>query len=182
MVRDADTVTNSTGSGKTYSPSYSRRGVLRAGGWLAGATAILGLIGRGSPVAAQATSADYAAVPLVGSWMAEVRSANMAGIILITYHADGTIVGTGTDHLRSSPIHGVWVQSAERQFDFTFLRLGFEAGTYFRKQKVHGQITVNEAADEYTGRQVSEMYDLEGKLVVGPNPVMNQARRITVEV
>ena len=89
--------------------------------------------------------------------------------------------GDGPDHLTSSPIHGVWVQSAERVFDFTFRRLGFEAGNYFRMQKVHGQITVNEAADEYTGRQVSEMYDLDGKLVVGPNPVMNQARRITVE-
>src|SRR5437868_1188203 len=94
---------------------------------LALAASIL-VFATGSYVAAQEPTVLHAAgEELIGTWLVDVSSP-VAGqfLYLITFHADGTAVGTASDGI-SSAQYGAWTRDGDRQFLATMVLFIFDS-------------------------------------------------------
>jgi hypothetical protein len=157
--------------------SLSRRALLKAGGLLSGAAAMLTL---SAPRARASVAAE--GQELVGTWVQDVTTPDRRIVNFTTFSADASLIATNSDHLTRSPFHGVWVRTGDRQFAVTQWRLVFDelGGQNVQRQKVRGEITVNETLDEATARYWVEFLDPDGNLVSSV-ATGGQLRRIKVE-
>jgi hypothetical protein len=89
--------------------------------------------------------------PLVGSWRhASQRSARGPGTSFITFTPGGCLLHSGTDP-GGRPAHGAWVKTADREYDYTWVRPLLDAeGTLSgtRTQSVH--VRMADSLDAYT--------------------------------
>lgn len=135
-------------SSESGAGSFSRRAMLKAAGWLAGAAALLGA----RPSAADAAPAGAQGEPLEGSWRTEATRAGEPPVInLLTYIPGGGMVTTGNDPLLG-PAHGVWARAGDREYDFAFVRPGWDSvHNYAGIRKGQVRVRVAEDLDELTG-------------------------------
>lgn len=157
--------------------SFSRRAMLKAAGWLAGAAALLGA----RPSAADAAPAGAQGEPLEGSWMAAAtREGRPASLNLHTYVPGGTLLQTSSDPL-NGPAHGVWTRVGDREYDVVFVRPVWDSDrNYAGTRRVELRVNVAEDLDSLTTAGLSTLFDVAGN-VVSTTQVGAQARRIKLE-
>jgi hypothetical protein len=99
---------------------------------------------------------------------------------LYTFSADGNFLDINSVR-ETNP--GVWI-GAGNTYVVTFWAFNYdEQGQYNLKGKVRASIRMN-GADQYTGHGVTDVYDLEGKLVEHPwsGPFEITGTRVEVEL
>ncbi len=140
----------------------SRRKVL-AGGWLAGAAALIGLPAT-RPDSANASSQEE---PLVGAWRLGVTLAGFPrrATVLLTFAPGGVMLHDGAQ-FPSGTGHGAWVKRAEGEYDYTWLSMAFDPeGNYTGMQRTRANTRVDETAQRLEGTGTLTRYDLNEEVV-----------------
>ncbi len=110
----------------------------------------------------------------------KVENTDIGADALYTFSADGNFLDINSTR-ETNP--GVWI-GAGNTYMVTFYAFGYdEQGQYNLKAKVRASIRMD-GADQFTGQGVTEVYDLEGKLVEHPwsGPFEFEGSRIEVEL
>ena len=164
-------------SRKIGAGSPSRRAILKAGGWVAAAAALL--VARPAPIDARAASAQ--GEPLEGSWKSEAtREGEPPAIGLFTYMADGTMLSTNNDPLLG-PAHGVWARVGDREYVYAFVRPRWDSErVYVGTRRVEARINVAEDLETHTLAGVATDFDPVGN-VVATRQTSAQVTRIRIE-
>jgi hypothetical protein len=149
---------------------------------LALAAAIL-VLASGSYLAAQEPSTLHATgQELAGTWLVDVRSP-VAGqfLYLITFHADGTAVGTASDGI-SSAQYGAWTRSGDRQFLVTMMLFIFDSNrTLTNVVKGRINILLGDNLEKFTVTTERVVLDLNGNEVDVISGVRGTGRRVAIE-
>lgn len=141
--------------------TLSRRAVLQAAGGGAALAAALLAKGLTSGVAQAGNQPS-----LIGAWNCrDVPAAGPPRVFLSIYSADGSFMLVPSNPLRSIAV-GAWTRIADRQFAVTDRRYRYDEELRLDSTgKVSATVTLDEAGDSFTGRSVTEFYDLEGNIV-----------------
>lgn len=149
-----------------------RKMKLRIIGMLVGVLAALAIWFQSNPRAADGVRLD-------GAWSQKGEGAGLTA--LVTFHSDGTIVGTNANHPSVGPNHGVWVRTGAREFQLTWWHFRFdEHRKLVGRTKVRGRITLGEDPNRYSARYQRDFLDLEDR-VTGSQPRTAQGFRITID-
>jgi hypothetical protein len=167
---------------------FARRSVLRG---FAGAGAALSVLGGQSVLAQDATPAPLAVHPLVGAWRI-VPDPPGPPLVLIVYHADGTLTysapsgspaepGSPFAVAFDTPAYGVWEATGPRTAILSAYAIETdEVGTFLGTLAFHGTLELDESLDAYAFAGIVEPADPSGT-VLGTFPVSTRATRITVD-
>jgi hypothetical protein len=135
---------------------------------------------------------------LVGSWLEtatfpEDFEPNPGGVLksLVAFHDDGTMEANDqgsvnvTDEMVTSSGVGVWTQRERRRppkFTYTQFNLFSNLnGKLVGFLKVRGIYTLSNSGNEYKGESFAEVFDTDGKTVLGSVTVINEGQRIAAE-
>jgi len=143
---------------------------------------VVGLLAALSTTVYAATSSHSATPTIVGVWDTKISVPSLEGSVdaLYTFSADGNFLDINSTR-ETNP--GVWI-GAGNTYVVTFYAFGYdEQGQYNLKAKVRASIRMN-GADQYTGQGITDVYDLEGKLVEHPwsGPFEITGTRVEVEL
>jgi hypothetical protein len=139
----------------------------------------------------EAIPAGMSTHPIVGAWRV-VPDPPGPALVLILYHADGTVLfstPTGSPappdaaHTVTfeTPAYGVWESTGERSVMLSATLIDTdEAGTFLGTLNFHGTVQIDETGDAYTYAGVVEPADPSGT-VVATFPVTTSATRIRVD-
>jgi hypothetical protein len=153
--------------------------------------AALGVSQVPGATAQEATPPGMAAHPIVGAWRV-VPDPPYPPLVLILYHADGTVLFSapsgspaepGAAHAVTfeTPAYGVWERTGERSVALSATLIDTdEAGTFLGTLNFHGTVQIDETGDAYTYAGVVEPADPSGT-VVATFPVTTSATRIRVD-
>ena len=143
-------------------------------------------------VAAQETTPmGMAAHPIVGAWRV-VPAQPGPPLVLILYHADGTVLFStpsaspappDASHAVTyeTPAYGVWESAGERSVALSAVLIDTdEAGTFLGTLVFHGTVEIDDPGDAYTYAGVVEPTDPRGT-VLATFPVTTTATRIRVD-
>jgi hypothetical protein len=128
--------------------------------------------GAAAAAAVSLAGADAATVSagsgptLVGSWFAVYKRTPGDQLMGIwTYHADGTLVTTGSDHLTRTPSHGHWVSLGNNQFASTVVGINVDAaGNFAGTTEVDTDITLDATGNVQNNISRVSFYDASGDL------------------
>jgi hypothetical protein len=141
--------------------------------------------------AQSATPTDTALHPIVGAWRI-VPDQPGPPLVLILYHADGTLiysVPSGTPAPPGAPFavafdtpaYGVWEAMGPRTVILSAYAIETdEAGTFLGTLAFHGTVELDESLDAYAFAGIVEPADPSG-MVQGTFPVSTRATRIRVD-
>jgi hypothetical protein len=164
----------------------SRRTALGSAG-----VAALGLSPGPGATAQEATPPGMSNHPIVGTWWV-VPDPPGPPLVLILYHADGTVMFStpssspaepGAAHAVTyeTPAFGVWERTGERSVALSATLIDTdEAGTFLGTLNFHGTAQIDETGETYTYAGVVEPVDPDGT-VVATFPVTTRASRIRVD-
>jgi hypothetical protein len=167
---------------------FSRRSTLRG---FAGAGAVLSVLAGPSVRAQDATPADAASHPLVGAWRI-VPDPPGPPLVLIVYHADGTLTysapsgspappGSPYAVAFDTPAYGVWEPTGPRSAALSAYAIeSDESGNFLGTLAFHGTIELDETQEAYAFSGIVEPTDPDGT-VLGTFPVSTRATRLTVD-
>jgi hypothetical protein len=142
-------------------------------------------------LAQEATPTNSGAHLIVGAWRV-VPDPPGPPLVLILYHADGTVVFSTPsaspappDAVHAvtyeTPAYGVWESTGERSVALSATLIDTdEAGTFLGTLNFHGTVQIDETGDAYTYAGVVEPADPSGS-VVATFPVTTSATRIRVD-
>lgn len=149
-------------------------------------------VSQGSGAMAQAaTPTGRGAHLIVGAWRV-VPDPPSPPLVLILFHADGTVVfSTPTASpappdaahavTYETPAYGVWESTGERSVALSATLIDTdEAGTFLGTLNFHGTVQIDETGEAYTYAGVVEPADPSGT-VVATFPVTTRATRIRVD-
>jgi hypothetical protein len=139
----------------------TRRRVLSLAATSGAAAAIAAVAGSApSPAAAQSNE------PIVGSWVSTYhRSSGETIVGLLTLHADGTFVSTGSDHLTRGPAHGHWSSLGNNVYAYSVFSMAFDTtGAYSGITALDGEITVDDTGKTWMSNSRVNYYDADGNL------------------
>ena len=128
------------------------------------------------PATAARAEAGGGPAGLVGTWILTIPDEPPG---LITFHADGTVVGTMTPvhppigpeppHVTAvfhSGLHGVWAQESDRQYQMSLVVLEYDQnGELLFIVDVHSRITLATDGDSFTSRDTIEVRLPDGTLI-----------------
>jgi hypothetical protein len=126
------------------------------------AVTLAGLAGsRAGGVSAQAND------PLVGSWMTNYnRSTGEQLTGLLTFHENGTVVNSLSDHLTGTTSHGTWTSLGNNQYAYSVLRLDIDStGNYAGIRAVDADVTVDPTGNSWTSASRTTFYDTSGNFM-----------------
>ncbi|MDQ3248490.1 MAG: hypothetical protein M3Q45_04700 [Chloroflexota bacterium] len=143
---------------------------------------VLGLLAALTTTVYAATNRHPAAPSIVGVWdtTIKVENTDIGADGLWTFSADGNFLDINSTK-ETNP--GVWIGSGNT-YVVTFWAFNYdEQGQYAMKAKIRASIRMD-GADQFTGEGVTDVYDLEGKLVEHPwfGPFEFTATRVEVEL
>ena len=170
--------------------SLSRRTTLRT---LTGAGVALSAVGlaQNTVLAQPATPTAPATHPVVGAWRI-VPDPPVPPLVLILYHADGTLIfsapsssaaepGAGFATYQDTPAYGAWEPVGDRGVALSASLIeSDEAGAYLGTLNFHGTARLDDTLDAYVYSGVVEVVDPAGTLVT-TLPVTTRATRIRVD-
>ena len=170
-----------------------RRPAALAAAVLLALVALAALPGGRAPSGAQgATPAAAAAHPIVGAWRV-VPDPPGPPLVLIVYHADGTLVFSGPASappppgsparvVHDTPAYGAWESTGERRAALTASLIETdENGAFLGTLTFHGTVEIDDTLDAYRFAGVVEVADASGA-VVATMPVSTRATRIRVDL
>ena len=145
----------------SYLGQTTRRRMLALAATGGAATAIAAAAGS-APEKASAQASE----PVVGSWLSVYhRSSGETITGLLTLHADGTFVSTGSDHLTRGPAHGHWSSLGNNVYAYSVLSMAFDtSGTYAGITALDGEITVDPGETTWASSSRVNYYDASGNL------------------
>jgi hypothetical protein len=129
--------------------------------------------------------------PIVGAWRV-VPAQPGPPLVLILYHADGTVLFStpsaspappDATHAVTyeTPAYGVWESVGERSVALSAVLIDTdEAGTFLGTLNFHGTVEIDDTGDAYTYAGVVEPTDPSGT-VLATFPVTTTASRIRVD-
>lgn len=119
--------------------------------------------------------------PLIGAWQVNSVRTNGVGKNLITFSSDGTFFRSGDTHPVLSGAHGAWKQSAEGEFQATYIAFRFDENRkWVGSNKTLLRIKVGPGPDQFTGTARAIIRDLEEKQL-GIGEARLEGKRIEVE-
>jgi hypothetical protein len=166
----------------------SRRATLRG---FAAAGAALAVLERQSGLAQDATPTEAARHPLVGAWRI-VPDPPGPPLVLIVYHADGTLTYSAPSNSPAlpdapfavtfdTPAYGVWEPTGPRTAALSAYAIETdEAGNFLGTLAFHGTLELDEDLGAYAFVGIVEPTDPNGT-VLGTFPVSTHATRIRVD-
>jgi hypothetical protein len=127
-----------------------------------GAAAAIVVMTGSEPDQAAAQSSE----PITGSWLSVYhRSSGETITGLLTLHADGTFVSTGSDHLSRGPAHGHWSSLGNNVYAYSVLSMAFDtSGNYAGITALDGEITVDPGGTTWASTSRVNYYDASGNL------------------
>jgi hypothetical protein len=128
----------------------------------AGGVAIAaGSVTNSTPVSAQANE------PLVGSWMSIYhRSTGEVLTGLVTFHDNGTVINSTSDHLTGGTSHGSWTSLGSGQYAYSVLRLDVDTeGNYSGIRTVDSDVSFDPTSDSWSSVSQTNFYDIDGNLI-----------------
>ncbi len=134
-------------------------------------------------LSAQSTTLHATGQELSGTWLVDVRSP-VAGqfFYLITFHADGTAVGSASDGGTTSAQYGAWARSGDRQFLATMVLFVYDSD---RKlvgiSKGRLVITLGDTLDTFNVITERVNSDANGNEISIASGIPGTARRIAIE-
>ncbi len=159
------------------------------------AVVLLGVLAANHPalgtVGQEATPAATTEHPLVGAWRV-VPDPPGPPLVLIVYHADGTLVysgpalapapqGSPARLVFDTPAFGVWEPTGDRSAALTASLIETdEQGTFLGTLTFHGTVDLDDARNAYRFAGVVEVADPSG-VVVATAPVSTRATRLQVD-
>ncbi|HET9319521.1 MAG TPA: hypothetical protein VFO27_07090 [Bryobacteraceae bacterium] len=121
-----------------------------------------GLAGEGAGTA----SAGYG-MGLTGTWYATYKRTpgdQLAGIW--TFHADGTLVTTGSDHATRTPSHGYWESRGGDQYASMVVGINLDAnGKFAGTTRVDTDVTLDSTGTIQNNISRVTVYDASGNLM-----------------
>jgi len=108
---------------------------------------------------------------LVGSWLSPLGIGNR---VVASFTSDGIAIGSGQGDVSLVPNlptltsqQGVWTYLGGRQFAFTLMAVQYDlpTGDYQGLIKIRGQVTLDEAGDQFSGSAKVEIFDAGGNLL-----------------
>jgi hypothetical protein len=163
-------------------PTFNRRGALKgAGGIGAGVAAAL------AAHTALAREEDAASRDLAGGW--EVTGTLTSGVstkLLVVFAAGGGVVRSHQNDLSpsslASPSYGSWMRLGNGEFGITVRNFRYNPnGTLVGTTKIRVRATLNDAADQFSGRGETQFLDLNGNVTAMIASTVD-GRRIRVEL
>lgn len=134
---------------------------------------------------AEAHPRGHAHRSLVGSWEVTIQPEGGATVPgLVTYHADGVLISSGTPPpgLSVSSGHGVWKRVGHRTFVLTFKLFQLRADRSIDSTlKVTERLVLNRSFTAYEGEATLELFFPGGGSFVIPGVFATQGTRIRVE-
>jgi hypothetical protein len=143
------------------------------------ATGLAALLFPGKSLSTGGASAQ--GEPLEGSWRVDLQRPPPLGPVtaFFTYTPGGCLLTTSTDAL-SRPAHGAWVKTADREYDYTWVRPSLDSeGTFIGTIRASNHVRVEDTLDAYSTTGVTTDLDLNGN-VTATRQVTAQATRIKV--
>jgi hypothetical protein len=139
----------------------TRRGVLLTAAAGAGSAVVATAAARGDAASAQSNN------PLVGSWLCTYnRSTGEVLTGLLTFHENGTVVNSTSDHLAGGTSHGTWIDLGNGLYAYSVIRLSVDAaGNYAGTRAVDSDLTVDPSGNSWTSVSRTIFYDTSGTLV-----------------
>jgi hypothetical protein len=138
------------------------------------AAAVAGVAGAG-------TASAGAPQTLVGTWYAVYKRTpgdQLAG--MWTFHADGTLVTTGSDHLTRTPSHGYWISLGNNQFASSVVGINIDsAGNFAGTTAVDTDVTLDPTGTIQNNISRVSFYDASGNLT-GTTTSVATARRLSL--
>jgi len=139
-------------------------------------------------VPAPAAQARASKPVLQGTYLETIHvpSENRTTVALITYTSDGTIITSGISRqgVRLAA-HGTWDKVGNRRFAVTTWLLSSNLPETpectFIVREVRSTITLNDAADSYTGTAQVRVFNCQGNLVGQFDDVAIEGRRLDVQ-
>jgi hypothetical protein len=148
---------------------------------------VLGMIAAGGIAAAAGSTTNPVEVsaqsldPLVGAWMSTYhRSTGEILTGLVTFHDNGTVINSTSDHLSGGTSHGSWSSLGNGQYAYSVLRLDVDLeGNYSGIRAVDSDVTIDPSGNGWTSVSQTNFYDIDGNLIRALT-TMGAASRIPV--
>jgi hypothetical protein len=122
---------------------------------------------------------------IIGSWELTVdRGPQLPPVKgLTTYTRGHSVVGTARDRLNRGPSHGTWEHLSGRLYADThvFFRFDPATGAPLGTQRVNETARLAPDGESYTAVAISNLFDLNGNLVVGGLRATITATRIHID-
>jgi hypothetical protein len=105
--------------------------------------------------------------PIVGSWLCTYNRSNGEVLTgLLTFHENGTVVNSTSDHLTGGTSHGTWTNLGNGLYAYSVIRLSVDAaGNFSGTRAVDADLTVDPAGNGWTSASRTIFYDTSGTLV-----------------
>ena len=118
---------------------------------------------------------------LLGSWHAEIATPTQGGPGLLTFTADGSVIGDESPLPGESTAHGTWVSRGPGEVAYTMVALmGTEEGKNAGKLKVAGTLQFDADTASWRGPFKIEVFDAGGRVTLADRGTINLTR-IAVE-
>jgi hypothetical protein len=126
-----------------------------------------GLAVAAASLATSPPASAQPAEPLIGSWMSTYhRSTGEVLAGLVTFHDNGTVINSTSDHLTGGTSHGSWTSLGSGQYAYSVLRLDVDAeGNYSGIRTVDADVSIDPTSDNWTSVSQTNFYDIDGNLL-----------------
>jgi hypothetical protein len=131
---------------------------------------------------ATTTGPRGSASPLIGAWQVDSVRGNGVGKNLLTFSSDGTFFRSGDTHPVLSGAHGAWKQTAEGEYQATYVAFRFDENRkWIGSNRTQLRIKFGPGPNEFSGTARAVIRDLEEKQL-GVGEARLQGKRIEVEL
>ena len=118
---------------------------------------------------------------LLGSWHVEITTPTQGGPGLLTFTADGSIIGDESPSPFESTAHGTWVSRGPQDVAYTLVALmGSQEGKNTGKLKVVGTLQFDAGAASWRGPFKIDVFDASGQVTFADRGTFSLTR-IAVE-
>jgi hypothetical protein len=119
---------------------------------------------------------------LLGSWNVAVTTPNQGTFpALLTFIADGSVIGAESPNPFESSAHGSWVRNDQGEVGYTFLALfGSQEGKNTGKLKVVGTLQFDAGTANWSGPFKIDVFDASGQVIAADRGTVS-LMRIAVE-
>jgi hypothetical protein len=162
-------------------PAINRRGVLKGAG-LFGAGAVAALAAQ----AALAREGDAASPDPAGGWeVTGTPATGTPGKLLVVFTSGGGVLRSNQNDFNpnslASPSYGSWTRLGNAEIGITVRNFRYSSnGTPIGTSKIRVRVTLNNAADQFSGRGETQLLDLSGNVTATTTGTVD-GRRISVE-